>query len=554
MDIKPTICSGFVLGSVLFLSACANIQSGGSSVNDDGAERAGKKGLGSIFSLADVAVDIPEIRAVGDIPPPPKHTWTDIKEDVNDNRATGYGLVSIPAMEEYLNKLYTNAKAQANVPEWPGKVYISSDTTINAHSSSAGNIYINIAVLQSADSEDEIYAVITHEFGHIYLNHQAAYRAKLMTGSAVFFGKAAIALATKNIGGASLNAGDALAAVGGIADNVVIPTWQRSVEQQADRFGVTLSMKAGYSYPAGFKTFLERLALIERSYNAKVAVSVKAVAEARAAKEREIQKQSVDVRLSEAMKSSVSNSVDALTSKLGVGNDAALKNHDDAEIREKSLTDEVRALQKGVRAVVHSASWKSIRSSKSVSDVLSHFAMGPKIEELRQSHRLNDAIKLAKTMASGNTEADGTAVITLFNLLHEENRVSLNNQLEVLIRNQNSAQRSWAAQVLAAKWMATANPAQAKLFIEKQFDFFEKSPRTVPDVISFYIESLNSPILAVSLEAPCIASNPRYRKACIDSALTEQERKNMQAFQDARGEAVGNNLADKMGKAFGFGK
>jgi hypothetical protein len=142
----------------------------------------------------------------------------------------------------------------------------------------------------------------------------------------------------------------------------------------------------------------------------------------------------------------------------------------------------------------------------------------------------------------------------LFNLLHQENKLPLDAQIAVLLRNQNSPQRSWAAQVLAAKWMATTNPAQAKAFIEKQFEYFEKAPRTVPDMIGFYMESMKSPLLAASLNVPCMASNPRYRQACIDRSLTDAQRQANKAKQEARTDAMGKNIADKMGRALGLNK
>lgn len=541
-------------GCVMLLSSCATISP---SPNSDTASSTSTSGASShrgLSALASSAVNIPEVSAVGVIPPPPSHTWSPDKEDVFENQANNNGLVSIPAMEGYLNQLYQKAKQLADVPEWPGKVYVSSDTSINAHSSAAGNIYINIAVLQSAESEDEIFAVITHEFGHVYLNHQAAYRSKLMTGSGVFFGRAAIAFATRNLGGAGWTMGDTLSILGTITDGAIIPTWEREVEQQADRFGVTLSLKGGYSYPAGFKTFLERLALVERAYNQKLAAKKKVVADNKAAENQKAQQGNWDIRTSYAMRSAGDEAAEKLIDKLGLNTDNEAKNHDDAEIREKTLTEEVRAVLKGPRVRLHDAPWKEITKNKSVSEVFAHFNLLPKVDELAQAHRLTEAIKLANVMASGTTATDGTADITLFNLLHEENRLSLDAQLAILLRNQNSLHRSWAAQVLAAKWMATKNPEQARLFIEKQFEYFEKAPRTVPDMIGFYTDSMKSPVLAASLNLPCIASNPRYRKACIDRAQTEESRAKIKAFQDGKEDAILKNFQDRLDKTFGHSK
>lgn len=545
---KKQFKRSFYCGLILLLTACANMPAAPGLGKQDGADAKAQTPAGGagLVSLANNAVDIPEVPAVGVIPPPPPHAWADDNEDVNENRALNYGLVSIPVMEDYLNKLYKKAKTLADVPDWPGKVYVSSDTSINAHASAAGNIYINIAVLQSAESEDEIFAVITHEFAHVYLNHQAAYRANLMTGTAVFLGRTALIIATKNAGGASWNAADTLSVAGKMTDNVLLPNWQRAVEEQADRFGVTLSLKAGYSYPAGFKAFLERLVSVERAYNAKAA------GEEKAAQEKAARQAPAGSNLSQGVQDVINKSTVSLARSLGQVSGDDVKNHDDAEVRERTLTSEVRALPKSPRVRVQAAPWKEVTRNKSVAEVFSHFALMPRIEELVRLHKLGDAIRLANVMASGATAADGTAGITLFNLLHQENRLPLDARLAVLLRNQQSPQRSWAAQVLAAKWMATVNPAQAKLFLEQQFEYFGKAPRTVPDMIGFYTESLKNPLLAASLNIPCMASNPQYRQACMDRSQTEAQRQANKAKNEARSEAMGKNLGNKMGKALGL--
>jgi hypothetical protein len=313
-----------------------------------------------------------------------------------------------------------------------------------------------------------------------------------------------------------------------------------------------LSLKGGYSYPAGFKTFLERLALVERTYNEKVAAQQKIVAQQKAEKDKQLQQARWDVKWSEAMRNTVNESSANLAHSLGAGGEA--KNHDDAEIREKTLTDEVSKLPKGPRARAQAAPWKEVTKNKAVSETFNHFAMIPRIEELASVNKLPDAIRLANTMASGATESDGTANITLFNLLHTENRMPLDAQIAVLLRTQNSPQRSWAAQVLAAKWMATTNLAQAKAFIEKQFDYFEKSPRAVPDMIGFYTESLKSPMLAAALNFPCVASNPRYRQACIDRSLTEEDKQKTKAMKEAHENTIAERFGSRVNKMFGTDK
>ena len=42
---------------------------------------------------------IAAVKTVGELPPAPPHQWSDLAADLNDNRATGNGLVSAPALQ-----------------------------------------------------------------------------------------------------------------------------------------------------------------------------------------------------------------------------------------------------------------------------------------------------------------------------------------------------------------------------------------------------------------------------------------------------------------------
>lgn len=106
----------------------------------------------------------PVMKTAGELPPAPKHTWQNLNEDLNNHRADGWGLVSMPEMEQYLNGLLYKIKATTGTTDWPGAVHITAETSLNASSSAAGNIYISLGWLQSAESEDEIFAILSHEF------------------------------------------------------------------------------------------------------------------------------------------------------------------------------------------------------------------------------------------------------------------------------------------------------------------------------------------------------------------------------------------------------
>ncbi|MFW8188810.1 M48 family metalloprotease, partial [Klebsiella pneumoniae] len=61
----------------------------------------------------------------------------------------------------------------------------------------AGNIYLSIGWLSSAESEDEIVAILSHEFGHIYLDYHQLEAANTTSDQVATLAALGVALAQK---------------------------------------------------------------------------------------------------------------------------------------------------------------------------------------------------------------------------------------------------------------------------------------------------------------------------------------------------------------------
>jgi beta-barrel assembly-enhancing protease len=469
------------------------------------------------------------VDTVGTIPPVETPKWEDALEDINDNRALGYGLVHMPAMEQYLNHLYGKIKETAGVPDWPGKIYIASDSSLNAHTSAAGNIFINIAVLQSFESEDEIFALLSHEFSHIYLGHQAAYNSQMLTDSV-----ALLAIAAQT-GGKGINLGgwgsqDNISMLASAVNNLLLPAWQRSVEEQADRMGATLSLRNGYSYASGFKTFLERLAGIEKESTQRKNDDTKARRETL-----------VQARKTEVDKA-IGNLTDSLNEAMSNTIASSTQNHDNAVSREEALSSQVLPLLPRPRPQPRVASWSAALKNKHTAEVLAHYALFPRIEQALHERKYKDAKKWALIAASGATAGDGTAVSYLSRVAQGMNNSA--EQLNILMRNQDWPQRSWAVQVEAAGLMKASDPAKAKVFIEQQYQYFGGASRTTPDLIAFYTLTGNKNMAQI-VALKCAVVNPRFRAICMDSAQTDAERQAGKAKMEARSKTIVDGWAQK---------
>jgi Zn-dependent protease with chaperone function len=458
--------------------------------------------------------EVPVVTMVAELPLPPPHQWADLQANLNDNRIHDNGLVSMPALQKYLNGLYDKLKASAGVPEWPGSVYISADTTLNAHSSASGNLFLHFALIQSAETEDEIYAVLAHEFAHVYLNHQATYETHNTAENMRFAGTVIGFLAGKFTGGASGAVGWGLGDTIGVADSLahdsLIPIWQREVEQQADMAGVNLSMRSHYSYPAGFKTFLERMATIEQREAAALAAAA--------------------------------SSKGAATGTGGT----VRHTHATAQEREATLTQLVAPLLPRPRPAPRKAPWQAALREPGTAEILAHFALLPGIAQLQAAGKHDDALKLAKKAASGATAGDATMLLTLSDAMRRTGATQT-QQARVLLSNKDWTERSWNVlrEGVFLEFLP-AQPAQAKEMINALFTYFGEAPAAMPDMIAFYRQTQDSVAMG-GMMTRCL-KYASFRKACGESSRTDQERAQQKAKQEARAEQLATDLTSKIKK------
>lgn len=205
------------------------------------------------------------IKPTSNLPPTTERKWPDIQQDLLNQQARGFGLARMPELEGYLNGLLAKIKTAAGVPAWPGSVYLLATPTLEAYATAAGNIYISPSWVTSAESEDEIVALLSHEFGHVYLHyHQVA---DVVEGGNQTAQIAAVGLAiakNKTIGNAWTPV-DSLVFGYVAGRDLMVGDYGRSEEIESDSFGLNISLKLGYSYDHGIKAFLERISTWEES-------------------------------------------------------------------------------------------------------------------------------------------------------------------------------------------------------------------------------------------------------------------------------------------------
>ena len=183
--------------------------------------------------------------------------------DRKRNQSSGLGLINQPVLENYVNDELTKLKKASGFETVTGRVYLFADTAFGARASADGNIYIPYAVIMDLKSSDELAALLAHELSHTIRGHSS---------SDVFVkvqkkGLAAAAMVAnfrKNDVG-DLRSNDmksikkTMASVL-ISDGFINPGWTRMQESEADKLGLDIMIKAGYS-PDGMFILLDKVAL-----------------------------------------------------------------------------------------------------------------------------------------------------------------------------------------------------------------------------------------------------------------------------------------------------
>jgi len=143
----------------------------------------------------------------------------------------------------------------AAVSHRPGLTYsfnVVNDDNINAYALPGGNISITRGLLAKLSNESQLAAVLAHEIGHVTARHGAqGYTRQVLAGVLSTAGIAAMEAADVN--GREIIAGGGL-----LGMQLVLTSYSRDQERQADKLGTEYMVAAGYD-PRGMVEVMEVL-------------------------------------------------------------------------------------------------------------------------------------------------------------------------------------------------------------------------------------------------------------------------------------------------------
>ena len=174
-------------------------------------------------------------------------------------RNYGY-LLDDPLVNDWLQTLGTRLGANSAQPRQPYTFFMMRDRQINAFATLGGYIGMNAGLVLTAEREDEVAAVLSHEIAHVTQQHvlrgvERAQRDQIP----ILLGMLAAIVAAQQAGGnSSGNATMAAITSGmGLMQQRQID-YTRSNESEADRLGIRTLARSGYDVDA-MAGFFERM-------------------------------------------------------------------------------------------------------------------------------------------------------------------------------------------------------------------------------------------------------------------------------------------------------
>lgn len=509
------------------------------------------------FAAAANGTEKAETQDVGTLPAPQPRTWPDASTDVLNQRARGYGLVHMPRMQAYLNGLLARIKKQAGVADWPGTVHITATSSLDAFATAAGNIYLSPAWLSLAESEDELVAVLAHEFGHVYLHYHQLEGAVQDADNAMAVAALAFALTRKagapTTGWTQL---DSLLATYAAGRSLSTSAWGRSQELAADRFALVVGNKLGYSYEHGMKAFLERLDQWETDNGKRKQELEEKVAEqlrqqSRANTEAAARKSTPDPNpLVLEIGAKIDESIAMFFHAAGKGAkdlvEGAITTHPSAAERSTeawNLTGKLPAGRSYAPPVTKAL--LQARSDKQTADVLGNYQLASKaLENLDSPNALNDA----RRAASGPTATHALPLLAYYKALlahpvQQRGRTPAADPGTVLDANLASASDKALAVYLerSRRFQVLGRNADAKKVLDGGVAFFDAAPEAWPEIIQFQGQTQGWATAKLSAQRCSTRFKPMAQR-CNQAALTPSER----AEELRKSEEKGRQLANKL--------
>ncbi len=168
-----------------------------------------------------------------------------------------YGPLQDAALNAYIDRTGRSIAAISHRPQMPYSFRGVNAAYVNAYAFPGGSIACTRGILLALDNEAELAALLGHELGHVNARHTAQQMTKSQIASAlVGVGTALVAAKWEDYAWAA-------SGLGAVGAGLLLASYSRENERQADDLGLEYMTRAGYA-PDGMVGLMEMLTSLSK--------------------------------------------------------------------------------------------------------------------------------------------------------------------------------------------------------------------------------------------------------------------------------------------------
>jgi predicted Zn-dependent protease len=420
------------------------------------------------------------------------------------------GIAPNPDLDKYLNEIL--ARLQKSLPGTPtaARVYATPNTEFGANSFQDGGIYISYKALGAIESEDELAAIIAHEYSHVLLQHYKTNWIDSAANIAFSAGNLYINRQVKTATDSDLlrmvvtnNAALEVSQIG------LVPALTRDQENEADQLGTDLLIRANYSF-VGALDFLSRMqqwdALNEEIQQKRKTNYIDLFAPS----ENSVIAKAID------------GQIDLLEGKIAQLIRHTSQHHDNGEERSKTLRTYLkRHYANADRPALRSAPYTQVMQSRNTTEFFAGLDLTHASNQALQQRDFTQALAAAQT---AETRTKGSVAFTHHALI---NALALSGKREdalaLLEQKVASGDALYADNMLMLAALKGSHPDKALSLAQRSYDSYDSPPELLPELISLNKQQKNQ--VAVI----------KYYSVCASKAISTTNTKLMDNCNKAKG-------------------
>lgn len=388
------------------------------------------------------------------------------------------GIAANPEIDQYLNGVL--ARLQKSLPgtPTPARVYATPNTEFNASSFRDGGIYISYKALGALESEDELAAIIAHEYSHVLLQH---YQTNWIGSAANFAYSAGNIYINRQVKTATdtdllrmmvtNNAALEASQIG------LVPALTRDQENEADQLGMDLLLRANYSF-VGALNFLSRM----QQWDA----LNEAIQQKRKVNYIDLFAKSENSVIAKA----IDGQLDVMENKVAQLIRQTSLHHDKGEERSKTLRTYLKLHYANAdRPPLRDTPYTLAMKSQNAKDFFAGLDLTHTSVEAFQQRNSSQALAAAQ---QAGKSATGSAAFTQHALI---NALALNGKkkdaLALLEQKVASGDALYADNMLMISALKESYPEKALALAQQSYDSYDSPPELLPDLISLNKQQKN---------------------------------------------------------------